>query len=1043
MKKEVNIIFLLIIFLLVPTASRAGYFSFDIPDKIPTDSYINFSELLDAPAGKHGHANAEGEKFVFQDGKEAKFWGVDLWEASCLPPKDKAEEIADRYAAFGINMVRMHGFLGSYSPNGLLDESRNKTTIFDEEMLSRLDYFIAQLKENGIYVNFNLLVKKYFTKEDGVESADALASLDIAGKPASLFNKRMIELQKETARKLLKHYNPYTQTTYKEDPAIAIIELANENSVFDHWRKGSLDETSEAKLPQYYLDELDDLWNEFLEEKYSSPQNAINDWGASEEPRVVSEEMNDWHSIIVSPAKINESKTGEWRFDINSSPLDPWYARAEIITPVRKGTKYRLEFEAKSDQEQPMKINAIMDNEPWSNLGMEEYIALGKDYIKYKIDFEANQDYKEAGLRLNFGNLSGEIYIKDLNLSVISKPKIDENEYSLGFNFKRPEFIFRNSYQRGRVADLIDLYAHIEKDYTKEMSNYLRSLGYQGLISGLNGYYGLVSPYAGAEGDFVNNHGYFDHPGWNDDEYWNTKSFKMNNESIFDLPEKNPILRFGINRKPDKPMMVTEWNSNHFNEYDYELPFLIPIYASFLRWNGAFAHEAGYASSGREAPDFFSIYNNPQKMSFLGIGSFIYLNGLLNETADTKITNIGTEDVLKEQLNIDDINTYAYPDHMNISPYSALAQKTYISFKEGVSKSGRTIDDKDNITSQKGQIEYSNQNRLVSVENDVLSAVMGDIKNGHNNHYLEIRNTKEEGVVIMVGLDGKELFTSNEILIYAVSRANNSGGGCDKIRENGDWDRYHCDADQLPVRIDSLRASLDIDNIPAGMDVYSLDEQGRIKDKIDQHNYEFEFPQDTLWCLISGNTEGGGTPIEKDNEVGDIRGDVELIFGNDLGLKTNDHIDLNGDNELSEQGTSYINYFVEHGTPATNRLGAGERAGVVNSFRSAFSHFPKSEEEWEDVIKIATGHWPDQRSDSSEEEAKTEFRKIYLRDANMANPYDNAAVTVIAYGLRPDDRNLESEYISAKIFENIYNHPPSSARDWDVVRAIAYSGASR
>ncbi len=61
----------------------------------------------------------------------------------------------------------------------------------------------------------------------------------------------------------------------------------------------------------------------------------------------------------------------------------------------------------------------------------------------------------------------------------------------------------------------------------------------------------------------------------------------------------------------------------------------------------------------------------------------------------------------------------------------------------------------------------------------------------------------------------------------------------------------------------------------------------------------------------------------------------------------------------------------------------------------------------------------------------------------MNNPNDNAAVTVIAYGLRPGNRNMESETKAIDIYRSIFNKAPVEANDWDLVRAIAYSGATR
>jgi hypothetical protein len=61
----------------------------------------------------------------------------------------------------------------------------------------------------------------------------------------------------------------------------------------------------------------------------------------------------------------------------------------------------------------------------------------------------------------------------------------------------------------------------------------------------------------------------------------------------------------------------------------------------------------------------------------------------------------------------------------------------------------------------------------------------------------------------------------------------------------------------------------------------------------------------------------------------------------------------------------------------------------------------------------------------------------------MNNANDNAAVTIMAYGLRPAGRNLNSEKAAILSFKYIYKKNPITAEEWDVVRAIAYSGAKR
>jgi len=146
---------------------------------------------------------------------------------------------------------------------------------------------------------------------------------------------------------------------------------------------------------------------------------------------------------------------------------------------------------------------------------------------------------------------------------------------------------------------------------------------------------------------------------------------------------------------------------------------------------------------------------------------------------------------------------------------------------------------------------------------------------------------------------------------------------------------------------------------------------------------------------------------------------------------------------ITAQVRNTIVNFVTYGTRSTKILGAGERGGVVNSYRAAFGKLPTTTNEWNDVVKIANGRWPSEKSVTAEERANINFRAIYLRDADRTNAHDDAAITVMTYGLRPANRNLNSEKVAIKTFEAIYGYSPVKATAWDVVRAIAYSGAIR
>jgi hypothetical protein len=148
--------------------------------------------------------------------------------------------------------------------------------------------------------------------------------------------------------------------------------------------------------------------------------------------------------------------------------------------------------------------------------------------------------------------------------------------------------------------------------------------------------------------------------------------------------------------------------------------------------------------------------------------------------------------------------------------------------------------------------------------------------------------------------------------------------------------------------------------------------------------------------------------------------------------------------KLSSKQKYALAYFIEYGTPTTERLGQGERAGVVSSFFAAYKRLPRSTSDYQDVIKIANGRWPRQAIKNKEALAEKAFQDIYKRLANPeANENDDAAVTIMAYGLRPVSRDLAAENRAILTFRTVYGHDPANPNEWDIVRAVAYSGATR
>jgi hypothetical protein len=222
---------------------------FVIDHRHATNSAIDLSFLLEAPAGKDGFIHAQGDQLVGDGGKPIRFWGFNITEWSRgsteVPTKGDSPVWASALARYGVNLVRLQ-FLDLAAPRGLIDGSRDDSQHFDLTQLDNEDFFLAELMKRGIYIDFNLNVGRVFKTGDNVPALRE-------GKGPLLFDKRLIELEKDYARQLLTHVNPYTKKSYADDPGVAIVEIVNEDAIGIGWSANNA-----------YDQELTDLFNSWL-----------------------------------------------------------------------------------------------------------------------------------------------------------------------------------------------------------------------------------------------------------------------------------------------------------------------------------------------------------------------------------------------------------------------------------------------------------------------------------------------------------------------------------------------------------------------------------------------------------------------------------------------------------------------------------------------------------------------------------------------------------------------------------------------------------
>lgn len=211
-------------------------------DFFPDASLIDFSALLEPPAGKHGFVGT-GKKgrLEFNDESPARFWGVVIGGRNINTPNYLVEKIVGALARAGVNLIRFVA-----RP----EDQEKRGEAMSVDFLERLDYWIAAAKRKGIY-----------------------SSVSLHGpSPTAIFAKNLLESQKSTIQSVaVSRKNPYTGMAYADDPAIAFFEIGDGRSLLS---EPSLWTT----MPEPDWKEFNLLWNTWLQKQYRSTARLRAAW---------------------------------------------------------------------------------------------------------------------------------------------------------------------------------------------------------------------------------------------------------------------------------------------------------------------------------------------------------------------------------------------------------------------------------------------------------------------------------------------------------------------------------------------------------------------------------------------------------------------------------------------------------------------------------------------------------------------------------------------------------------------------------------------
>ena len=666
----------------------SSMFAFYLPWDDFSPSPTNISVWIEKPAGKYGHVYVGPDGHLYVGNKRIRFLGVNLCFGACFPRKEDAEKIAARMAKFGINIVRFHHMDHSRFPNGILARGYKDTRHLDPEALDRLDYFIAKLKENGIYVDLNLLVSRRFTAADGLPPQ--IEWMDWKDQHVlGYFYEPVRELQKEYARSLLTHRNPYTGMTYAEDPVVAFVEIINEHGLIHSWLGGVID-----KMPNIFKEELRRKWNEYLREKYGTSENLIKAWGTG----YIGDELIsngdfsrglvEWSTEVHGDAKAyyeivqGPNGTKALRVKVTKKGSEGWYVQFNYPNIRVVALKsYLVRFMARADRKVKVTILLQQAHDPWNALSNSVEIELTTEWKSYEVVLYAHTGDNNARLSITGLGLYEATYeFTKFSLREFEGFSLLEDESLEDLNirlFTRDEYV-RRSYAAKR--DWMEFLWKLEEDYYLEMYNYLKNeLGVKALIIGT--IVGCGSPNILAKLDVIDTHAYWQHPRF-PGKPWDPENWYVVNEPMVNHMNEGTIPHLALKRVYGKPHLVSEYNHPMPNMYDAEAFIELAAYAALQDWDGIFAFAYSHRADDWDARcvrGYFDIDQHPIKMATLIIAHAIFVRGDVKPARKLVVAELRPEDEL-HLLVSGKVYAWRLPDgsYVGIPPEAALIHRTAI-----------------------------------------------------------------------------------------------------------------------------------------------------------------------------------------------------------------------------------------------------------------------------------------------------------------------------------------------------------------------------
>jgi len=807
--------------------------SYDAPDNV-----TNVSGWLDRPAGRHGFVRAEGGRLA-TDAGPIRFWATNLCFEACFPSREQAERVAARLARLGINCVRMHHM----DSRSIWGDSPNKLTI-DPKKLDRLDYLIFQLKLHGIYTNINLHVSRWLDEAEGFTGRQQRPGYD---KGLGNFEPRMIELQKKYARDLLTHVNPYTKTPYTDEPAVAFVEISNEDALFAIWNGGYID-----RLPDPYATTFCDLWNGWLRKKYGDTEKLRKAWNVGQWP--LGDEMlvnGDFSQPLDGAWSLERDDRTEVEWAVENAGPEGRRSLRIVVTKqgrvawrpqlsqagfaVKKNAPYTLTCWLRSDKSRPIALNCMMAHEPWQRLGFSASTEVTSQWTLCRRTFVAERDDPNA--RITFTSLEPGTYeLAGVSLrpgGIVGLEPAQKLEDSSVPPLRRGELNLTEAARN----DFVDFLWETERDYWWGMDCFLKDeLGVRPMVSGTQLSYSPVHVQAGL--DYIDAHSYWNHPHF-PGRSWDLRNWTVRNVALVNSPG-GTLSGLAVRRVAGMAFTVSEYNHPAPNVYAAEGFPMIAAFGAFQRWDGifpfAYCHNSEFEP--RRITSFFDVKSHTPKIAHMPACAALFLRGdaaAARRTLTVSLLPAAERRKLHETLNARSLTA----DNFGLDPRTSLLHAVALdTHEEETSELPPDMSQKTTrFVSDTGQLRWdvSQEGAGTFIADTPRTKLFTGFVRGRTfdlgGVMLEIGPTRLDwATVSLVAVDGDGFSGAGRILVTATGWVQNTGAELEEL--DGDRVTLGNRWGDEPVLCEGIPAEITLPVAADRVTLYPLDESGNRREAV-------------------------------------------------------------------------------------------------------------------------------------------------------------------------------------------------------------------